>query len=118
LLTLGFMTAEEGARSGWDHLFEALQAARRATVLGPRGEAPRLWIAAEKLPQMRALHPAAPLEPEIAAPPRLAREWSAGEALVEIVRGRLEGVGPVTAGSLAADLGLRRSAVETALASL
>ncbi len=118
LLTLGFVTAEEGARSGWDHLFEALQAARRATVLRPRGEAPCLWIAAEKLPQMRALHPAAALEPEIAAPPRLAREWSAGEALVEIVRGRLEGVGPVTGESLAADLGLRRSAIETALASL
>ncbi len=118
LLTLGFVTAEEGARSGWEPLFEALLTARRATVLQPRGEEPPLWIPAERLPQMRALHPAAALEPEIAAPPRLSREWSAAEALVEIVRGRLDGIGPVTADSLAADLGLRRSAVEAALASL
>jgi ATP-dependent Lhr-like helicase len=117
LLTLGFMSAEEGARSGWERLFGALAEARRATALRlPDGL--RLWIAAERLPQMRALHPAAALEPEIAAPPRLAREWPAEEALREIVRGRLEGIGPVAAGKLAADLGLRRSSVEAALASL
>jgi ATP-dependent Lhr-like helicase len=117
LLTLGFVTAEEGARSGWERHFEALRNARRAAVLRP-GDGPPLWIAAERLPQMRALHPAAALEPEIAAPARFAREWSAGEAIVEVVRGRLEGVGPTTADSMAADLGLRRSAVEAALAKL
>ncbi len=121
LLTLGFVTAEEGLRSGWGGLFDALAAARRATVLRlPDGGSSlaRLWIAAERLAQMRALHPKSVLEPEIAAPPRLAREWSAEAALVEIVRGRLEGVGPVTAGALAAALGLRRSTVEAALAAL
>ncbi|HEV2856033.1 MAG TPA: DEAD/DEAH box helicase [Thermoanaerobaculia bacterium] len=116
LLTLGFVTAEEGGRSGWNRLFEALADARRATVLAQDDR--RLWVAAERLPQMLALHPGARLEPEISAPPRLAREWPAPEAAVEIVRGRLEGLGPVTSDSLAASLGVRRSAVEAALASL
>jgi ATP-dependent helicase Lhr and Lhr-like helicase len=118
LLTLGFVTVEEGMRSGWDRLFETLIAARRATVLRPAGGGVRLWIAAERLAQMRSLHPAAALEPEIAAPSRFAREWLEAEALVEIVRGRLEGVGPIAADSLATDLSLRRSAIEAALASL
>ena len=118
LLTLGFVTAEEGMRSGWQQLFEALVSARRATVLLLPDGGSRLWVAAERLAQLRALQPGAGLEPEIELPPRLARDWPAEEALVEVVRGRLEGLGPVTAGALAASLGIRRSGVEAALASL
>jgi ATP-dependent helicase Lhr and Lhr-like helicase len=59
------------------------------------------------------------LEPPIAPPPRLAaRAWSPEEALVELVRGRLQGAGPVTARGLAATLGLPVARVETALAAL
>ena len=117
LLTLGFMTVAEGEISGWERLFDALATARRATrAVLPDGA--RLWVAAERLPQLQALHPGLRLEPEIAAPPRLAREWSREEAMVELVRGRLEGLGPVTAESLAASLGLRRSAAGIALAAL
>jgi ATP-dependent Lhr-like helicase len=117
LLTLGFVTAQEGARSDWERLFDALVQARRATQATlPDGAS--LWIAAERLPQLLALHPAASLEPAIAAPPRLAREWTADAALVELLRGRLDGLGPVTAEGLAASLDVRRSAVEIALASL
>jgi ATP-dependent Lhr-like helicase len=120
LLTLGFITCQEGEISGWERLFDALAAARRATRVvlpdGPAGH--RLWVPAERLPQFQAVHPKVKLEPEIAAPPRFAREWSAEEALVEIVRGRLEALGPVTAESLAASLGVRRSAIEIALAAL
>jgi ATP-dependent Lhr-like helicase len=120
LLTLGFITLAEGEISGWERLFDTLAAARRATraVLpdGPAGH--RFWVSAERLPQLQAVHPRLKLEPEIAAPSRFAREWPAEEALVEIVRGRLEALGPVTAESLAAALSLRRSAVEIALAAL
>jgi ATP-dependent Lhr-like helicase len=120
LLTFGFLTIDEGDLSGWGRLFDALAKARRATlaILPTLPNGPRLWIAAERLPQLQALHPKAVLEPEIAAPPRFAREWTAEEALVEIVRGRLDGLGPVTAEALAASLGIKRSAVEVALASL
>ncbi|HEY0554681.1 MAG TPA: DEAD/DEAH box helicase, partial [Thermoanaerobaculia bacterium] len=117
LLTLGFITAEEGARSGWERLFDSLATARRATRATLPGDS-HVWIAAERLPLLLALHPTAPLEPAIAAPPRFAREWTAEEALVELVRGRLDGLGPVTAEALAASLDLRRSAIEIALATL
>ncbi|HKI06404.1 MAG TPA: DEAD/DEAH box helicase [Thermoanaerobaculia bacterium] len=120
LLTHGFVTVEEGVRSGWNRLFDSLAAARRATAVGLSEirDGLRLWVAAERLPQILALHPTARLEPEIAAPPRFARVWAADEAAVEMVRGRLEGLGPVTAESMAASLGIRRSAVEAALAAL
>ena len=54
-----------------------------------------IWVAAERLPQFAALWPGARLDPPIAAPAsHAARDWSPEEALVEIVRGRLEGLGP------------------------
>ncbi len=118
LLTLGFVTVEEGDRSGWERLFDALAKARRATLASLPADGPRVWIAAERLPQLQALHRQARLEPEIAAPPRLAREWTPEEALRELVRGRLDGLGPVTAEGLAASLGVGRGAVESALAAL
>jgi ATP-dependent Lhr-like helicase len=118
LLTLGFVTVEEGVRSGWARLFDPLAAARRVTVASLPDGGPRLWAAAERLAQLLAVHPVLLLEPAITPPPRLAREWTREEALVELVRGRLEGLGPVAAESLAATLGVRRSAVEAALAAL
>lgn len=59
------------------------------------------------------------IEPLIAPPPRLAaRAWSPDEALVELVRGRLQGLGPVTEKTLAASLGLPRGRLAAALAAL
>ncbi|HVR97903.1 MAG TPA: ATP-dependent DNA helicase, partial [Thermoanaerobaculia bacterium] len=117
LLTLGFVTAAEGARSGWQRWLDTLATERRATVLRVGDLA--LWVAAERLPQFRAVHPEARLEPAIEAPPRLAaRAWTAEEAMVELVRGRLEGVGPTTVEALAASCGVRFSDIDIALAAL
>jgi ATP-dependent Lhr-like helicase len=77
-----------------------------------------LWVAAERLPLILALHPNAALEPAVAPPARLARQWTPEEAAVEVVRGRLQALGPTTAGELAASAGLRPAAVEAALAAL
>ena len=80
---------------------------------------PRLWVAAERLPELAAAYPRAALAPEIAAPPRLAaRPWPPEEAVRELVRARLEVLGPVTAAALAAESGLDRGAVDAALAAL
>src|SRR5207249_8697011 len=46
------------------------------------------------------------------------RNWAREEALVEIVRGRLEGLGPVTEQALAAPLGLSPDDIAPALAAL
>jgi ATP-dependent Lhr-like helicase len=59
------------------------------------------------------------LDPGIEAPSEYAtRAWSREDALVEIVRGRLEGLGPVTTEVLAAPLGLTPGEVDAALAAL
>ncbi|HZU87787.1 MAG TPA: hypothetical protein VE993_00885 [Stellaceae bacterium] len=79
----------------------------------------RIWIAAERLPQFRALWPRARLDPAISAPDEEdGRNWTAEEALVEILRGRLEGLGPVGTTALAAPLGLRPERIAAPLAAL
>ena len=81
--------------------------------------AARLWVAAERLPQFLALWPDATLDPPIAAPAAYAdRVWSPDEALVEILRGRLEGLGPVSEERLAEPLGLTPKDIAPALAAL
>jgi ATP-dependent helicase Lhr and Lhr-like helicase len=90
------------------------------------GEAPALpvneltlWIAAERLPQIQAVYPTVSLEPTIVAPASLGdKVWSCEDALVEILRGRLEGLGPVTIESLASSSGLIGSEIESALLKL
>jgi ATP-dependent Lhr-like helicase len=157
LLTLAFITADEGRRSGWEPLFDRLAEAGRATLLTvPRqrrqaapaiaaagwvrragGESAAadtaaadtadvavltdyvgLWVAAERLTLVAALHPDAVPAPAIVPPPRHAREWPPEEAAIEVVRGRLQALVPTTARELAAGAGLRPAAVEAALAAL
>ncbi len=117
LLTLGFVTEEEGRRSGWGPLLDRLAQERRAGVLQGAG-APALWVAAERLPQLRAVLPEASVAPEITAPRRFDRAWDPDEARVEIVRGRLEGLGPTTVAALAASCGMRPASIDSALAAL
>ena len=116
LVWLGFLGAEEAAAApAWRDWLQALAREQRAALLRlPRAE---IWIAAERVPVFAALFPRASLEPAIAAPPSLAAEsWSPEDALVEILRGRLEGQGPVTAAALAAPLGLAAEDLAAALA--
>src|SRR5262249_52352773 len=80
--------------------------ARRAAARW-HGPGARWGVAAGGLPQFEAVWPQAALDRAIAAPAAYAeRAWSADTALVEILRGRLEGLGPVSVTALAAPLGL------------
>ena len=115
LVELGFVTEQEGAN--WHEFFAELKNDRRAGVLS-LGET-RLWVAAERLPQITAVYPNPDLEPAIVAPESVSRTtWTSEEALVEIIRGRLEGLGPVTVVSLVASSGLNKLEIETALLRL
>jgi ATP-dependent Lhr-like helicase len=79
----------------------------------------RLWVAAERLPQINAVYSNPSLEPRIVAPESVSRTtWNSEEALVEIVRGRLEGLGPVTVASLVTSSGLSKLDIESALLRL
>src|SRR5262249_6664222 len=105
LMLFGCLSAAEGSEAGFGPLLEALSAQSRATVV--RAGELELWVAAERLSQVQALHPEATLEPAIAAPPRLRdRTLTREEAAVEMLRGRLELAGPTTTGELAITLGL------------
>jgi ATP-dependent Lhr-like helicase len=117
---LGLLNAAEVAASpGWSGFLEALAAERRATKLQPGPGAAGFWIAAERLPEFAAVHPGASLSPVIAAPVEYAaKTWTREEALVEIVRGRLEGLGPATAQMLADSIGVKAAEVDQALLAL
>ena len=118
LAWLGFLSADEArAGPGWSDWLSELAQHRRVTRLDA-AHAP-LWITAERLPQFQALWPAASFAPAIVAPAAYAeREWSRAEALVEILRGRLEGLGPVTVETLTAPLGLAPAEAATVLVAL
>jgi ATP-dependent helicase Lhr and Lhr-like helicase len=115
---LGFLSAEEAhAQPGWSEWLEGLaHEARVARLSAPRAA---LWIAAERVEQFGALFPGADLDPALAAPAgETERAWSREAALVEILRGRLEGLGPVTPTALAAPLGLEPADIAAALIAL
>jgi len=117
VISLGLVTAEEGARSGWSPLLDTLIAARRATRLDAAGR--EFWVAAEMLPMLAAIHPGSRLDPPIDAPPEhSARAWARDEAVVELVRLRVQGLAPVTAAPLAASLGIAAGEVAAALTTL
>jgi len=78
-----------------------------------------VWIAAERLPLWQAMHPHATMQPPIAAPAEYAEQpWDREDALRELLRCRLTGLGPATAPRLAAALGVDTGDVELALLRL
>ncbi|MCU1245588.1 MAG: ATP-dependent helicase, partial [Acidobacteria bacterium] len=110
LLTFGFLTNDEAAELP-AALFETLVRSRRAGLAGS------LWVAAERLPELLAIRPG--LQPDFAPPPsRAAKVWTAEAALVELFRGRLALLGPVTAAELAFPLGADARQAEAALLAL
>lgn len=98
--------------------------ARETPAIPVAGETPaipvtRLWVAAERLPQLQVVYPSASLEPAIVAPESFAKvPWTFEPALVEILRGRLEGLGPSTVAALASSFGLASSEIELGLLKL
>jgi ATP-dependent helicase Lhr and Lhr-like helicase len=100
-------------------LFAELASRRRAArvTLGNGGRA--AWIAAERLPELLAIHPAARVQPPISPPPsRVSRSWTRDAALVEIIRGRMTIAGPVTASELGASMDVPASEIDSALLAL
>ena len=114
LTLLGFVTAAEvDANTGWAERLQALATARRATRLTG------VWTTAEQLPLWLALHPDASMQPPIAAPAEYAAQtWTREDALLELVRHRLGGLGPVTVRELAQSMHVDAGEIEQALLRL
>jgi len=117
LMQLGAVTPDEARDNGWAKLLQALAKDARATLLSTGSTS--LWVAAERLPAWQAIHPAAGMQPAIAAPAEYAAQaWTREAALVDIVRGRLGGLGVVEEHSIAPTLGVDAMDVSLALAAL
>ncbi|PXV53316.1 ATP dependent helicase, Lhr family [Dyella jiangningensis] len=133
----GITQGEADANEGWNAWLKSLAANHRATRLTPsplrgegRGEGPlspqsntsasgTLWTTAEHLPKWQAVHPAATLNPPIDAPADYAAQtWSREDALLELVRARLTGAGPITVAQLAATLHVDASDIDLTLLRL
>jgi ATP-dependent Lhr-like helicase len=77
------------------------------------------YIAAERIPMLRAIFPQAVVEPELLLPESIVRKtWERADAIRELVRGRMEVCGPIGAEELADILILQRSEIESALLAL
>jgi ATP-dependent helicase Lhr and Lhr-like helicase len=135
LLLAGFVREGEAAPH-WRGLFEQLVASGRACETSTlRGDtSPRapliqdgqaslyrssnggFWISVERFDELNAV---VPQEATPAIPERLRKAWAPEDAARELIRGRMEVLGPETARSLADSLGLRETAlVDGALLAL
>jgi ATP-dependent helicase Lhr and Lhr-like helicase len=122
---LGFLAAGEiEHNSAWGPMLEALLAEGRVGRLVTAGSSSNgagtpleLTFSAEQRELVAAVHPSGLFIPAAPALPSR-KSWSREEALIELLRGRLEGLGPTPASELAASLGVSLHEAEAALAAL
>lgn len=117
LMLSGFITSKEGEENGWNPLFEELAMGNRSTAL-QLDDSRSLWIATERVPWFSSLYPGFALTPEVVVPEKVKNAAAGKDPLTEIIRGRLEIVGPVTASSLYAVMELKKEDVDLALLNL
>ena len=138
LVLAGYVTEEEGKKGdqygSWSDYYAVLEGDRRAATLITRGGR-RIWAPLERRIHFEQVHPQGRFEPEEEIPAEVRRNLdksfqtaegasvggaSATEesALVELVRGRLETLGPVTAAALAESIDLPEEQIEKALSAL
>jgi ATP-dependent Lhr-like helicase len=121
LWTLGYLSDADFKRdSSLESHLQTLARDNRATrLLINKSSKDGLYVCAERLPQWLALYPEAELDPAIqAAGPLTRKEWDADAALIDILRSRLEGTGPVGEQTLADELLLPLTRVQYALLAL
>ena len=116
MLSFGFLSDADldGAGDVSSRLRELYQQRRATRLQVPGGAA--LHVAAERLHEFIAVFPQAVRQPPI--DPVVREAADPGDALREIVRNRMELLGPVTEAALAEALGLEPSVVQIALLQL
>ncbi|HEX3599734.1 MAG TPA: DEAD/DEAH box helicase, partial [Lacipirellulaceae bacterium] len=115
LLSAGMMP--EGDCIDWRELFEELKAQGRV-VRREIENGPVIWIALERWEAVNAVLGLVDKEPPAGLPESLRVEVARDEARMMLVRGRLEIVGPTTAGRIATGLGMEPIDVQIALEQL
>jgi ATP-dependent Lhr-like helicase len=117
LLLHHVVTEEEANQGQWLEWLRGLADSGRATRLTVNDRL--MWTAAERVPLVRAAWPCSEVASSATVPERFRQEdWTSDDAMREIVRGRMQASGPITAQALASILNITREAVDVALAAL
>ncbi len=117
LLSAGYLTSDQIDRLPRE-FFAELASKRRACFV-PLQYGQSVAVAAERIPEILALHESAAIPSHIAPPAsRTSRTWTRADALVELLRSRLTTTGPVTAGALAQSLSVSDREIDAALLAL
>ena len=128
LLTLGLLPEEDIGRGAtgveaerWPDWFDALVVDRRAVVAryGAQGEERKTaWVASESVPLVSAALADVTFDPEPPPLPRAVRVPTEDEAILTLVRDRVESIGPFTPAEISNSLGITPGNVDIALAHL
>jgi ATP-dependent Lhr-like helicase len=109
LLSATYITGQEYMAQELSRFSESLVDSNRITDIQVNGQT--LWVAIETLPRFIAVF--AEQLGAMQLPVFLQSEdWQPEDALREIVRGRLQCLGPITASRLATELGLKKSSID------
>jgi ATP-dependent helicase Lhr and Lhr-like helicase len=117
LLLMGAIEDEEMQRLGGDisTWLDLLKSERRAGLAVPCS----FWVAAERLPMLQAIYPDCEVQPALTPPEgERQRHCERADALRELVRGRMEVIGPISADALARFFALSFQEIERALLAL
>ena len=101
LLTVGYLSSAESEALPASLFSELVGSGRAAQIALPAG---MVWVAAERLTEMSAVHPAVPTPTTPSN--RTSRQWTREQAVVELFRSRLSFIGPTTSSELAASLAI------------
>jgi ATP-dependent Lhr-like helicase len=118
LMTLACVTDTEAQlNAGWSDWLGVLRRTGRATRMQV-ADHDALWVPIERLTCLQALYPDAPIEPALTPLAGFDETWSVDDALVETVRARLSGFGPLPVSAIARALVLPASSAAIALTRL
>ncbi len=117
VFSAGYMTDAEFTEKGYGKLAQPLIDSGRLYCITLNDPSRIVWAATESLPKFLALFPEQ--LSQITLPEFLSsQQWEAEHALRELVRGRLECLGPITAGRIANELGIVSAKINAALVGL
>jgi ATP-dependent Lhr-like helicase len=109
--------AEAQHNEGWPAWLAQLARSGHATRL-QIAQHDALWVTVERLSCVRALYPDAPVAPKLRVPKGFDDAWDEVDALVEVIRARLSGFGPLPVPAIARALALPAATVAQALTRL
>jgi ATP-dependent Lhr-like helicase len=114
LVTAGYL---HGSEIDSRDLLSALAGAGRAAHVTTPADTD-MWIAAERLPELAAVHPALQTDPAIRPPESRDKPWAREDAIRDLLRGSMTILGPTTATELAASLMIAPAEAADALLAL